>query len=124
VYWSSRKQNTVALSSTEAEYVATRSCCDQLLWMKYQLENYSIKLQNILIKCDNTSAIALTKNPVFHAQTKHIEVKHHFIRDHIQREDIKLEFVDTKHQVVDIFTKPLDKENFEYFRSELGMIIH
>jgi len=97
VSWSSRKQNSIALSSTNAEYVATRSCCAQILWMKHQLEDFGIKLQNILIKCDNTSVIALTKNPVFHARTKHIEVKHHFIRDHVQKEHIKLKFVNTNH---------------------------
>ena len=92
--------------------------------MKYQLEDYGIKLWNIPIKCDNTSAIALTKNPIFHAQTKHIEVKHNFIRDHVQKGDIELDFIDINHQIAYIFTKPLDKEKFEYFRSELGMTIH
>ena len=91
--------------------------------MKYQVEDYGIKLQKIPIKCDNTSAIALTKNPVFHARTKHIEVKHHFIRDHVKKGDINLELIDTNHQIADIFTKPLDREKFEYFRSELGLII-
>ena len=83
VSWSSRKQNTVALSSTEAKYVVAGNCCAQILWMKYQVENDGIRLQNISIKCDNTSAIALTKHLMFHARTKHIEVKHHFIRDHV-----------------------------------------
>ena len=91
--------------------------------MKYQIEDYGIKLENIPIKCDNTSAIALTKNHVFHATTKHIEVKHHFIRDHVQKGDISLEFIDTNHQIADIFTKSLVKEKFEFFRSELGLIM-
>ena len=91
--------------------------------MKYRIEDYGIKLKNIPIKCDNRSAIAWTKNPVFHARTKHIEVKHHFIIDHVQKGDINLEFIDTNHQVANIFTKPLDRENFEYFRSKLGLII-
>jgi len=60
---------------------------------------------------------------VFHARTKHIEVKHHFIRDHVRKGDINLEFIDTNHQIVDIFTKPLDREKFEYFRSDLRLII-
>jgi len=111
VSWSSRKQNTVALSSTEAEYVATGSCCAQMLWMKYQLEDYGVRFQKILIKWDNTSAIALKRYLVFHARTKHTEVKHHFIRDHVQKRDICLEFIETNIQTADIFTKPLDKEN-------------
>jgi len=85
----------VALFSTEAEYVAVESYCAQILSMKHQLEEYGIKLQNIPIKCDNTSAIALTKNPIFHARTKHIEIKHHFIRDHVKKGDIKLVFIQT-----------------------------
>ena len=83
--WSSRKQNIVALSSTEVEHVAASSCCAQILLMKYQLEDNGINLKNIPIKYDNTSAIALIKNHVFHARTKHIEVKHYFIRDHVQK---------------------------------------
>ena len=77
--WSSRKQNIIAFSFTKSEYVTARSCCAKILWMKYQLENYGINPQNIPIKCDNTSVIALTKTLVFHALTKHIEIKHHFI---------------------------------------------
>ena len=92
--------------------------------MKYQLEDYGIKLHNIPIKCDNTSTIPLTKNPIFHAQTKYFKVKHHFISDHVQKKDIELCFIDTNNQIANIFTKPLDKENFEYFRSEFGFIIH
>jgi len=61
---------------------------------------------------------------VFHARTKHIEVKYHFIRDHVQKWDINLEFVATDHQIADIFTKPLDKEEIEYFRTELGLIVY
>ena len=74
--YSSKKQNTIALSSTETKHVSTNSCFAQILWMKYQIEDYSIRLQNILIKYDNTSVITLIKNLVFHARTNHIEVKY------------------------------------------------
>lgn len=84
ISWSSRKQNTVALSSTEAKYVVVGSCA-QILGIKHQFEDYRIILHNIPIKCDNTSAISLTKKLIFHARKKHIEVKHHFIRDHVQK---------------------------------------
>jgi len=56
-------------------------------------------------------------------QEQSIEVKHHFIRDHVQKRDIKLEFIDKNHQIVDIFTKPIDKNKFEFSRSELGLIV-
>ena len=65
-------------------------------------------MDHIPIKCDNTSAISLTKNPIQHCRTKHIEIRYHFIRDHVKKCDIVLESVDTLHQLANIFTKPLD----------------
>ena len=66
----------------------------------------------ILIKCDNTSAINISKNPIQHSRTKHIEIRHHFIRDHVQNENIILEFVPTEDQLADIFIKPLNGNRF------------
>ncbi|KAK2987031.1 hypothetical protein RJ640_004757 [Escallonia rubra] len=121
VSWSSKKQNSVALSTTEAEYMAVGACCAQILWMKQTLLDFGLKYDHIPILCDNTSAIDLTKNPIQHSRTKHIEIKHHFIRDHVQKCDIVLDFVDTNHQLADIFTKPLDSKRFSALRRELGM---
>ena len=75
----------------------------------------------IPIKCDNTSAINLSKNPFQHSRTKHIEIRHHFIRDHVQNSDILLEYVCTDNQLADIFTKPLDETKFTKIRGELGL---
>ncbi|XP_052291943.1 uncharacterized protein LOC127900768, partial [Citrus sinensis] len=110
VSWFSKKQNSVALSTTEAEYIAAGSCCAQALWMKQTLRDYDINLEQIPIKCDNTSAINLSKNPIQHSRTKHIEIRHHFLRDHVQKGDIALEFISTEKQLADIFTKPLCEE--------------
>ena len=85
VSWSSKKQNSVALSTTEAEYISAGSCCAQLLWMKATLSDFGIKFKQVPLLCDNESAIKLTNNPVQHARTKHIDVRHHFIRDHQQK---------------------------------------
>ena len=122
VSWHSKKQNSVALSTAEAEYVAAGSCCAQILWMKQQLLDYGLVLDHIPIRCDNTSAINLSKNPILHSRTKHIEIRHHFLRDHVQKGDCILEFVETNKQLADIFTKPLSKERFFYIRRELGII--
>ncbi|KAK8625938.1 hypothetical protein V6N13_057093 [Hibiscus sabdariffa] len=122
ISWFSKKQNSVALSTTEAEYISAGSCCAQVLWMKQQLFDYGIDVGTIPIKCDNTSAICLTKNPIHHSRTKHIEIRHHFIRDHVSKDDIVLEYVDTLHQLADIFTKPLDKERFWTLRRDLGLM--
>ena len=62
--------------------------------------------------CDNTSAINLSKNPIQHSRTRHIEIRHHFLRDHVQKGDISLNFDSTEKQLADIFTKPLNEEQF------------
>jgi len=80
--------------------------------MKQILEDYGLKFDHILINCDDTIVISLSKNPVQHSSTKYIEVRHHFLRDHIVRIDVILEFIGTKHQLIDIFTKPLTKDLF------------
>ncbi|GMI79777.1 hypothetical protein HRI_001647000 [Hibiscus trionum] len=121
ISWFSKKQNSVALSTTEAEYISLGSCCAQVLWMKQQLLDYGVKIETIPLKCDNTSAICLTKNPIQHSRTKHIEIRHHFIRDHVLKKDVAIEYVDTLNQLADIFTKPLDKERFWSLRRELGL---
>ncbi len=122
ISWFSKKQNSVALSTAEAEYVAAGSCCAQILWIKQQLEDYGIKQDKIPINCDNTSAINLTKNPIQHSRTKHIEIRHHFIRDHVLNSDVTLQFVCTDNQLADIFTKPLSEERFSVLRRGLGVI--
>src|SRR5579859_2214154 len=91
VSWSSKKQNSVALSTTEAEYISAGSCCAQLLWMKATLSDYGIKYKDVPLFCDNESAIKMTQNPVQHTRTKHIDVRHHFIRDHQQKGDISIQ---------------------------------
>lgn len=73
VSWNSKKQACVALSTTKAKYIAARSCCTRSLWIKSQLEDNGILLNHVPLKCDNISAINLTKNHVFHSKTKHIE---------------------------------------------------
>ena len=83
--WSSKKQNSVALSTVEANYILAGSCCAQLLWMKATLSDFGIKFKQVPLLYDNESAVKLTNNPVQHSRTKHIDVRHHFIRDHQQK---------------------------------------
>ena len=122
VLWSSKKQNSVALSTAEAEYISVGSCCAQVLWMKTTLSDFRIKFKKVPLLCDNESAIKLTNNLVQHTSTKHIDVRHHFIRDHQQKGDIYIESVGTEDQLADIFTKPLDEKRFCKLWNELNKL--
>ena len=119
---SAKKQNSVSTSTAEAEYIAGGSCCAQILWMKNQLVDYGLKISKTPIFCDNTSAIAITENPVQHSRTKHIDIRYHFIREHVMNGTIELHFVLSEKQLADIFTKPLHESTFSRLVSELGML--
>jgi hypothetical protein len=82
VSWSSRKQSCVALSTAEAEYVAACAACKEAVWLRKLLsELFGLKLEATCIWCDNQSCMKLSKNLVFHDNSKHIEIKYHYIRD-------------------------------------------
>ena len=81
------------------------------------MEDIQVKYDEpIPILCDNNSAINISKNPVMHSKTKHIPIKFHFLREQVIEKNIKLEYVETKEQIADIFTKPLPRETFEYLK--------
>jgi transposase InsO family protein len=119
--WCSKKQQTVAQSSAEAEYVSAGVATQQAIWLKRILEDFGEKQEAVTIHCDNKSAIAMAKNPVFHGRTKHIAIKHHFIREAIEDEEVQLSFCKTNDQVADIFTKALPREKFQKLRDALGV---
>ena len=121
VSWFRKKQNFVSLSTSEAEYIAASLACTHALWMKQTLKDFDILYQTTPIYCDNTSAINLSKNLVNHSRTKHIDIRHHFLRDEVFKGTIKLDFVPTHKQLVDIFTKPLKNEYLIRIRREIGI---
>jgi hypothetical protein len=120
--WASKKQNSVALSTAKAEYIATGHCCAQLLGMRQTLRDYGYKLSKVPLLYDNESAIRMTDNPVEHSRTKHIDIRYHFLREHQQRGDIEIAYVNTKNQLADIFTKPLDEKTFSKLSNELNIL--
>jgi hypothetical protein len=122
VSWTSKKQNSVALSTAEAEYIAAGHCCAQLLWMRQTLRDYGYKLTRVPLLCDNESAIKMADNPVEHSRTKRIAIRYHFLRDHQQKGDIEISYINTKDQLADIFTKPLDEQTFTKLRHELNIL--
>jgi hypothetical protein len=122
VSWSSKKQNFVALSTAEAEYIAAGACCAQILYMKQSLLDYGVQLGSIHLLCDNESAVKITKNHVLHSRTKHIDIHHHFLREKETNGDIALQNVRSKKQLADIFTKPLNECTFVRLRDELNVL--
>ncbi|GJX34868.1 integrase, catalytic region, zinc finger, CCHC-type containing protein [Tanacetum coccineum] len=121
VSWSSKKQRSTAISTTEAEYIAMSGCCAQILWMRSQLKDYGFEFNKIPLYCDNKSAIALCCNNVQHSRSKHIDIRHHFIREQVENRVVELYFVETNYQLADILTKALPRERFEFLLPRLGM---
>ncbi|XP_020687437.1 uncharacterized protein LOC110103174 [Dendrobium catenatum] len=120
ISWTAKKQTTVSRSSTESEYRALAAATADTIWQKRLLSNFQIiHDEPVAVFCDNTSAIALANNSVFHAQTKHIEIDQRFIRDHIQQKIINLLPISTVDQLADIFTKPLPTLRFKQLRLKL-----
>jgi hypothetical protein len=113
----------VSLSTAEAEYIAAATCCTQVLWMKQTLTDIQVEYDEpIPIYFNNKSPISISKKPVIHSKTKHIPIKYHFLQEHDVEKNIRVEYVGTKEQGADIFTKPLPRESFEYLHQILGVI--
>eukprot|EP00253_Pinus_taeda_P003624 PITA_03624 len=123
ISWASKKQSIVALSTTEAQYVVATAAACQVVWMRRMLRSLGREQEKeTMIFCDNNSAIALSKNSVFHKRTKHIDTRFHYIRELVSNGEIILQHCRTQEQVADILTKPLDQKSFEFLRKCLGMI--
>nr|GEX86768.1 copia protein [Tanacetum cinerariifolium] len=120
--WFSKKQIALAIFTTEAKYVSAGKAYQQALWMKQALVDYSVRLDDIPIMCDNKGAIDLSKIPVQHSRTKHTEIRHHFLRDNVQRGNISIEKVSSEDNTADILTKSLKRKPFNYLRLGLGMM--
>nr|GEW49136.1 retrovirus-related Pol polyprotein from transposon TNT 1-94 [Tanacetum cinerariifolium] len=121
ISWSSKRQKNVVISSMKVEYIALSGCCAQFLGMRSQLTDYGLRFNKILMYCDNKSTIALCCNNVQHSRSKHIDIRCHFIKEHVENDVIELYFVNTKYQLVDIFTKALGRERIEFLINKLGM---
>ncbi|WRX09128.1 Integrase [Theobroma cacao] len=117
--WSSHKQDTVAQSSAEAEYVAATSAANHAIWVRKALHDLTMpQLEATDLWLDNKSAIAMAKNLVFHGKTKHISVKYHALRDAEKKGEICIQYC-PEDQLADIMTKALRKPMFEFQRNKL-----
>ena len=120
--WSSQKQPTMALSSTEVEYTGVVVAACEAIWLKRLLKDLGESVDaSIPAHCDNLSSIQLARNLVFHARTKHIEVHYHYIHERIIAGDIDLLHVGTHDQVADIFTKAMGLDKLWTFSVALGL---
>ena len=122
ITWCSQKQETVALSSCEAEFMAATEAAKQAIWLQDLYgEITGRSLERVMVRIDNKSAIALTKNPVFHRRSKHIHRRYHFIRECVENDLIEIEHVPGNEQRADILTKALGRIKFKEMRSLIGV---
>ncbi|KIN98729.1 hypothetical protein M404DRAFT_31056 [Pisolithus tinctorius Marx 270] len=124
VSWSSKKQSSVALSSTEAEYMATCTAMKEAIW----IHTLVLELETVLsheptpLLIDNQSAISLARNAMFHDRTKHIVIRHHFIREKVDSGEVVVNYVSTNDQVADMLTKGVSREKHVRFSEAMGII--
>ncbi|KAK1413456.1 hypothetical protein QVD17_35229 [Tagetes erecta] len=122
VVWCSKRQPTVSLSTTEAEYRAAAMATQEMVWLKLLLSDLKQEVdEKVELFCDNMSSIYLANNPTFHARSKHIEVHYHFVREKVLEDKVDLKYVNTHHQVADVFTKSLPSVKLKEFREAMNM---
>jgi len=120
--WCSKKQEIVAQSTAEAEFIAATAAVNQALWLKKILSDLSMEEREPTeISIDNQAVIAISHNPVFHGKTKHFNIKLYFLREVQKNGDLKLIYCKSEDQLTDLFTKPLPVSRFEYLRKMLGV---
>ena len=114
ISWKSTLQKVVALSSTEAEYMAATEAIKEAIWIKGLTQELGMNSENINVFCDNQSALHLMKNPMFHERSKHIDIKLHFIRDVIASKEVQVTKVHTNENPADMFTKCVTSSKFRH----------
>lgn len=122
ISWRSKKQATIALSTTEAEYVSLSACCQESMWLHGLYKEIIPEVEDeSKIFCDNQGALYLAKNQMYSSRTKHIDVKHHFIRDLAEKGLIKLQYLRSEDMLADILTKALPGPRLHVLCKQLGL---
>jgi len=117
----SKRQAVVALSTTEAEYMAATHASKEAMWLQILCSGIGFVQKGVRLECDSQSAIFLEKNPAYHAKTKHIDVQYHFVRDMVEDKKVLLEKVDTMKNGADSLTKSVSTEKFSWCRESMGI---
>ncbi|WMV52162.1 hypothetical protein MTR67_045547 [Solanum verrucosum] len=122
VSWSSKKQRSVARSSTEVEYRLVAYAIAEIQWIQNLLREIAVSLpRQPIVYCDNLCATYLAANPVFHSRMKHLEVDYHFVCTMVQNGQIQVSHISGKHQLVDLLTKALPSSLFADLRCKIGV---
>lgn len=123
ISWASRRQPTISLSSTEAEYKVASDTCRQMMWLRTFGKELGDDIDSPTpLCCDNQGSIFLAENPAIDRRTKHVEVHYHFIRDYVANGQVEIFYVPTKEQLADSLTKNISFSILEYFRREVGLV--
>jgi len=123
ISWSSKKQKTIARSSTEAEYRSVANVAAELNWLCYLLIDLDVELLCCpVLYCDNVGATQLCSNPLFHSKIKHVAIDYHFIRDQVQNGVLRVAHVSSADQLADALTKPLHHIRFLDLKSKIGLL--
>lgn len=123
VSWSSKKQSTVALSTTEAEIIAATETMREVLWIRQLLLSFNIEVEVPILYCDSQPAIAIAHTTGYHARSKHLDVKYKFLAQCVEYSDIELVYKATRDMIADVMTKSLPRSTFENFVDNMGMSI-
>eukprot|EP00253_Pinus_taeda_P036708 PITA_36708 len=121
ISWMSKLQETVVLSTTEAEYIAALDASKEAIWLKGLLDEIGKTQEKVNILCDSQSAIHLATNPAYRSRTKHIDVRYHFLRHVIDGGKVALQKVPTQENCANIFTKPVTVEKLRWCLASLGL---
>jgi len=121
ISWLCQRQKSVALSTTEAEFVAASEAAKEIIWLSRLFGEITHLINTPVLKVDNMSAVRLMKSPVFHKRSKHIEVRHYFVREKFNEGKLDVKHIAGQEQVADILTKPFQKTRFELLRDMLGI---
>lgn len=125
ISWKSKKQQSISLSSAEAEYRSLRRLCAELACLSRLFHDLRVDgITPIAVKCDNQAAVYIAKNPVFHERTKHIELDNHFARKKLLEGLITISHVPSYSQLADCLTKPLAGIHLSPLLDKLGMTSH
>jgi hypothetical protein len=123
VSWCGKKQTFVALSITEAEYIAIWMAVHKAMWLRKLLVGFfGQMLYPTVIHCDNHRCVKLSKNPISHDSLKHVDIKYQYIRDMVQRKEVLVQYLPIDEKIADVLTKPLAKSKFKYFRDKLRVV--